>query len=138
MTRLSAAGRLEVFAVGQGGRWVHHFGGRLHHRARRWSWLRARDRRRAPALLGVRWARARGADRRGQGLAGGGYEREWCGDRRPRHLRGCRALGGKNPWAIPFFVVTHRPEEEPPGGEFVFAGSLAEAIAQAKAATSLT
>jgi dihydrofolate reductase len=31
-------------------------------------------------------------------------------------------------------VVTHRPEEQPPGGEFVFAGSLAEAIAQAKAA----
>ena len=37
--------------------------------------------------------------------------------------------GGKNPWSIPFFVVTHRPAEQPPGGEFVFAGSLAEAVA---------
>ena len=31
------------------------------------------------------------------------------GDRGPRHLRGGRALGGKNPWGIPLFVVTHRP-----------------------------
>jgi dihydrofolate reductase len=44
--------------------------------------------------------------------------------------------GGKNPWGIPVFIVTHRPEEQPPGGEFVFAGSLAEAIDQAKAAAS--
>ena len=42
--------------------------------------------------------------------------------------------GGKNPWSIPFFVVTHRPAEQPPGGEFVFAGSLAEAVGQAMAA----
>ena len=42
--------------------------------------------------------------------------------------------GGKNPWGIPFFVVTHRPAEQPPGDDFVFAGSLAGAIAAAKAA----
>jgi dihydrofolate reductase len=42
--------------------------------------------------------------------------------------------GGKNPGGIPFFVVTHRPAEQPPGGGFVFAGSLAGAIDQAKAA----
>ena len=42
--------------------------------------------------------------------------------------------GGKNPWGIPFFVVTHRPAEQPPGGEFIFAGSLAEAIDRATAA----
>lgn len=42
--------------------------------------------------------------------------------------------GGKNPWGIPLFVVTHRPAEQPPGGEFIFAGSLAEAVDQAKAA----
>ena len=41
---------------------------------------------------------------------------------------------GKNPWGIPFFVVTHRPAEQPPGDGFVFAGSLVEAIDQAKAA----
>jgi dihydrofolate reductase len=42
--------------------------------------------------------------------------------------------GDKNPWGIPLFVVTHRPVEQPPGGHFVFVGSLAEAIGRAKAA----
>ncbi|HUZ36862.1 MAG TPA: hypothetical protein VMV17_11080 [Streptosporangiaceae bacterium] len=42
--------------------------------------------------------------------------------------------GGKNPWGSPFFVVTHRPAEQPPGDGFVFTGSLVEAIDQAKAA----
>ena len=37
--------------------------------------------------------------------------------------------GGKNPWDIPFFVVTHRPAEQPPGGDFIFVG-----IDQARAA----
>jgi dihydrofolate reductase len=42
--------------------------------------------------------------------------------------------GDKNPWGIPTFVVTHRPEEQPAGEEFVFVGSLAGAIAQAVSA----
>jgi len=42
--------------------------------------------------------------------------------------------GDKNPWGIPFFIVTHRPEEEPPGGHFTFVAGVAEAIEQAKAA----
>jgi dihydrofolate reductase len=42
--------------------------------------------------------------------------------------------GGKNPWGIPFFVVTHRPAGQPPGDGLVFAGSLAAAIDKAKAA----
>jgi dihydrofolate reductase len=42
--------------------------------------------------------------------------------------------GDKNPWGVPVFVVTHRPAEQPPDGEFVFAGSLAKAVDQAKAA----
>jgi dihydrofolate reductase len=41
--------------------------------------------------------------------------------------------GDKNPWGIPVFVVTHRPQEQPPGDEFVFVGSLGEAIEQAVA-----
>jgi len=44
--------------------------------------------------------------------------------------------GDKNPWGIPVFVVTHRPEEQPSGDEFVFAGGLSEAVAQAKAAAA--
>ena len=42
--------------------------------------------------------------------------------------------GDENPWGIPFFIVTHRPEEEPEGGGFKFVGSLDEALEQAKAA----
>src|SRR6266566_9778942 len=39
---------------------------------------------------------------------------------------------GKNPWGIPFFIVTHRPADQPPDGDFIFSGSLAEAIDQAQ------
>src|SRR6266567_3452322 len=35
--------------------------------------------------------------------------------------------GDANPWGLPFFIVTHRPAEQPDGGEFTFAGSLEEA-----------
>jgi dihydrofolate reductase len=44
--------------------------------------------------------------------------------------------GDKNPWGIPTFVVTHRPEEQPPGDEFVFVGGLANAIEQARTAAA--
>lgn len=36
--------------------------------------------------------------------------------------------GGSNPWPVPFFILTHRPEEEPEGKGFQFVGSLDEAI----------
>jgi len=39
--------------------------------------------------------------------------------------------GDKNPWGIPVFVVTHRPDEQPPGGEFVFVRGVDAAVAQA-------
>jgi dihydrofolate reductase len=42
------------------------------------------------------------------------------------------AWGGKNPWGIPLFVVTHRPEEEPAEGGFDFVDGLDEAIARAR------
>lgn len=44
------------------------------------------------------------------------------------------AWGGKNPWEIPLFVVTHRPEEEPAEGGFDFVAGLDEAIARAREA----
>jgi len=44
------------------------------------------------------------------------------------------AWGGANPWDVPLFIVTHRPGEQPDGGGFTFAGSLAEAVEQASAA----
>jgi dihydrofolate reductase len=39
--------------------------------------------------------------------------------------------GGTNPWPVPFFIVTHRPEEEPDGAGFTFVDGLTEAIERA-------
>src|SRR3954452_6388313 len=41
---------------------------------------------------------------------------------------------GRNPWAVPFFIVTHRPQDEPEGGAFTFVSSVQEAVARAKEA----
>jgi dihydrofolate reductase len=40
--------------------------------------------------------------------------------------------GDTNPWGLPFFIVTHRPEEQPPGDHFTFVDGVAEAIEQAR------
>jgi dihydrofolate reductase len=42
--------------------------------------------------------------------------------------------GDENPWEMPFFIVTHRPEEEPPGGGFTFVSGVEEAVERAKEA----
>jgi dihydrofolate reductase len=42
--------------------------------------------------------------------------------------------GGTNPWGLPFFIVTHRPEEQPSGDDFRFVAGVPEAIEQAKLA----
>src|SRR6476619_3738347 len=42
--------------------------------------------------------------------------------------------GEKNPFGVPVFVVTHRPEEEPKTGEFTFVGDFGEAIDRARKA----
>jgi dihydrofolate reductase len=39
--------------------------------------------------------------------------------------------GGENPWGLPFFIVTHRPEEEPEGGAFTFVSGVREAVERA-------
>lgn len=44
------------------------------------------------------------------------------------------AWGGRNPFGVPFFVVTHRPDEAPADAGFTFVNGLDEAIAQARAA----
>jgi dihydrofolate reductase len=43
-----------------------------------------------------------------------------------------RHWGDENPWGLPFFIVTHRPEEEPEGGHFNFVDGVGEAVAGAK------
>jgi dihydrofolate reductase len=45
-----------------------------------------------------------------------------------------RHWGDQNPWGLPFFIVTHRPEEEPEGGAFTFVSGVKEAIEQASEA----
>ncbi len=42
--------------------------------------------------------------------------------------------GGKNPWPLPFFIVTHRPDDEPEGAGFTFVDGLEDAIERAREA----
>jgi dihydrofolate reductase len=42
-----------------------------------------------------------------------------------------RHWGDENPWGLPFFIVTHRPEEEPEGGEFQFISGVEAAVQRA-------
>jgi dihydrofolate reductase len=39
--------------------------------------------------------------------------------------------GDENPWGMPFFVVTHRSEEEPEGGAFTFVSGVEAAVERA-------
>ena len=43
-----------------------------------------------------------------------------------------RHWGDQNPWGLPFFIVTHRPEEEPEGGEFTFVAGVEAAVERAR------
>ena len=45
-----------------------------------------------------------------------------------------RAWGGENPFGVPLFIVTHRPENEPAGAGLTFVNRLDEAIARAREA----
>jgi dihydrofolate reductase len=42
--------------------------------------------------------------------------------------------GGENPWKLPLFIVTHRPEEEPEGAGFIFVSGVQDAVEQARQA----
>jgi dihydrofolate reductase len=44
------------------------------------------------------------------------------------------AWGGHNPFGVPLFVVTHRPEDAPADAGFTFVNGLEEAIARAREA----
>jgi dihydrofolate reductase len=39
--------------------------------------------------------------------------------------------GDENPWGLPFFIVTHRPEEQPAGGDFTFVSGVEAAVERA-------
>jgi dihydrofolate reductase len=40
--------------------------------------------------------------------------------------------GDTTPWGVPFLIVTHRPEEQPPGDDFLFVRSVEDAVTRAK------
>ncbi len=40
--------------------------------------------------------------------------------------------GDANPWGLPFFIVTHRPDEQPAGDAFTFVDGVEAAVEQAK------
>jgi dihydrofolate reductase len=42
--------------------------------------------------------------------------------------------GDENPWGVPFFIVTHRPQEQPEGTGFTFVEGVVEAVQQAREA----
>jgi dihydrofolate reductase len=42
--------------------------------------------------------------------------------------------GDENPFGVPMFVVTHRPEEQPPGDHFVFVDGVEAAVERAREA----
>jgi len=42
-----------------------------------------------------------------------------------------RHWGDRNPWGLPFFIVTHRTDEQPPGEDFVFVEGVEPAIGRA-------
>ena len=39
--------------------------------------------------------------------------------------------GDENPWGLPFFIVTHRPEDEPENGAFTFVSGVEAAVERA-------
>ena len=45
-----------------------------------------------------------------------------------------RHWGDENPWGLPFFIVTHRAEEEPEGGAFTFVDGVEPAVERAREA----
>lgn len=40
--------------------------------------------------------------------------------------------GDTNPFGVPFFIVTHRPDEQPEGNHFVFVDDVEKAVVRAK------
>ena len=47
-----------------------------------------------------------------------------------------RAWGGQNPFGVPFFIVTHHPEDAPQDTGFTFVNGLEEAVARAREAAA--
>ena len=81
---------------------------------------------------------------RGEPGAGmSGPEKEWMDAAEARMGAGVVARGmyeaaghwgDTNPWGVPCFVVTHRPQEQPHGDDFTFVDGVEDAVARARVA----
>jgi dihydrofolate reductase len=100
--------------LGEGGERLHYwvFGG---------PWTYAEEPRGEPAGEDAAWL-AEAISRIGA-VVGGRWTYEAAGH-----------WGDENPWGLPFFIVTHRPEEEPEGGEFTFVNGVEAAVESAREA----
>jgi hypothetical protein len=45
-----------------------------------------------------------------------------------------QAWGGQNPFGVPFFILTHRPQDAPAGAGFTFVNGLDETVTRAREA----
>jgi dihydrofolate reductase len=96
-------------------------GERLHYWVFGGPWTYAEEERRAPTGEDAAWLTDT-MSRIGAVVGGRGtYE-------------AARHWGDENPWELPFFIVTHRPEEEPPGGAFTFVSGVEAAVERAQQA----
>jgi dihydrofolate reductase len=74
----------------------------------------------------------RGGDRPGQEFLDGGIARVGAVIGGRNTYEAAEAWGGNNPFGVPFFIVTHRPEDAPANAGFTFVNGLDEAIARAR------
>lgn len=102
--------------LGEGGERLHHwvFGG---------PWAYSDQERPAPSGEDAAWL-AEVTSRIGAVVGG-----RWT-------YEAARHWGDQNPWGLPLFIVTHRPEEEPPGGAFTFVSGVEAAVERASAAAA--
>jgi len=102
--------------LGEGGECLHYwvFGG---------SWTYADQERREPTGEDAAWLRE---TRSRIGAVIGGRST----------YEAARHWGDENPWGLPFFVVTHRPEEQPAGGAFTFLSGVETAVEHARVAAA--
>jgi len=102
--------------LGEGGERLHYwvFGG---------PWTYAEEPRGEPTGEDAAWLREVSA--RVGAVVGGRWTYE-----------AARHWGDQNPWGLPFFIVTHRPEEEPEGGGFTFVDGVEAAVERASAAAA--
>jgi dihydrofolate reductase len=70
----------------------------------------------------------------GRGLGDGGERLHYWVFGGRNTYEAAEAWGGENPFGVPFFILTHRPEDAPAGAGFTFVDGLEEAIARAREA----